>query len=157
MIIDQLQNTSTYSNMSPLWKKAFDTALSLTKDTECGTYTIIEDELFYNVMEVTTNPSSDRDLEGHENYADLQVILDGDEVVLFTPLSNCTTTQDYDTSKDIAMYRTKQKLDSATITAGSFYVAFPQDAHMPSGRGSHNFVKKAVIKVKVPQNKPNER
>lgn len=149
MIIDQLKYASVYTNISPLFEQAFAIARSLTANTQCGTYTVIENALFYNVMELDTNSAFDRDLEAHKDYADLQVILDGDEIVLYTALSNCSTTKEYDTAKDIAMYSSSQKLNSAIIPAGSFYVAFPQDAHMPSGRGNHHFVKKAVIKVKL--------
>lgn len=90
--------------------------------------------------------------ESHRKYIDVQVIVEGVELMEVEDISRLTVTQDYDAEKDFMKYAIAVP-DAAKliVRAGEATLFFPVDGHMPSLRvvGRSTLVRKTVVKVPV--------
>lgn len=86
-------------------------------------------------------------LEAHRKYIDIQYVVSGDEVIGWQPMGSCQSVkQAYDAETDLAFFWDRPESWFA-VSAGSFAVFFPEDAHAPlAGNGP---VHKIVLKVAV--------
>ena len=82
--------------------------------------------------------------EAHRRYLDIQYIVKGKEVMGWADLAACTPATEFDTEKDIGMY--SGDFTFHTISEGTCYVVFPEDAHMP---GRHLDVPSDFVKIVV--------
>ena len=53
----------------------------------------------------STRARADQLAESHRQYADIQAVIDGDEILEVMPLEGLETTQPYSAEKDVALYR----------------------------------------------------
>ena len=88
--------------------------------------------------------------EAHRSYIDVQLLMEGREIILWNRLENMTALAPYDPDKD------KQALSGMgsvlELTPGMFCILFPQDAHAAcrhlEGEMPHTYVK-YVIKLEA--------
>jgi YhcH/YjgK/YiaL family protein len=107
-----------------------------------------EDEIFAQVNEYTTKPVEELKWESHFKFLDIQVIIEGEEIMGFAPLENMQIIEQYNDEKDIQFLSGTG--DYLTAKPGSVTMFFPHDAHKPGiAIGECSKVKKVVIKVKV--------
>lgn len=147
MILDSLRNSETYYPLCPRFKKAFEwLAQTDISALPTGRHAIDGDDIFVNVSELELRPRSQAALEVHDEYIDIQLVVDGEEEfgwsrreVLERPRG------EFDVRKDIRFYEdTPQTF--YTVRKGEFTILMPEDAHAPMlGNG---FVKKLIIKVR---------
>ena len=78
MIVSNLENAAKYKNIDGKIAACVEYAAQLNADTPCGRYEVSED-VYVNVMEYTPKPSSEATIETHDVYADLQLVLSGEE------------------------------------------------------------------------------
>ena len=90
------------------------------------------------------------DFEVHRRYADLQLVVDGSEVMEWAHLDDLSVPGEYDATADIQFYASATG-SAATLKlyAGSFAVFYPQDGHKPVLRLDHDFSRKVVFKIPV--------
>ena len=148
MIIDKLENISNYPQI-PEYVVNFIKGLS--EDTECMRYDLI-DEDFVNVETYTTKLLSDAKFETHNNYIDVQLLLDGKERIYVASRNDLTENAPYSSEKDITFY--KNEVDGAdyiTLDGTNFVLLYPHEAHAPqvSLPKGVDIVKKAVAKIRV--------
>lgn len=148
MIFDTLDHIDTYKDVHPgLYK-----ALTVIRDTDFSAVTadrveVDGDNLFYFIQNYETKPEN-LTPEAHRTYADIQVILEGKEVMGVAPLSDMTEEVEARPQGDIWFYH--GDVDYITLTPGKFVVLLPQDAHAPGiAAGKSAPVKKCVFKVKL--------
>lgn len=100
------------------------------------------------VQQGTTLPASGGECEAHRKFLDIQYIVQGQEVVGWAPVDTLTPSVPFSEEKDIGFYR--GHCDFLRIGEGYCYVAFPEDAHMPSRHlEAPNSYRKIVVKLKV--------
>ena len=146
MIIDKLDNACTYYGLGYYIRRALEIAKTLTADCENGKVFVDGQRLYYTVMEPEVRDDKDGLFESHEKYIDVQVILRGTDVVGYEHTSNLTVCEDRLESADCLLYEGSASLIS--VPAGSFYIAYPQDAHKPNIVSCDKTpLKKAVFKV----------
>jgi len=106
------------------------------------------DKVFINRFDYTTLPQAEAAWEGHKFYADIHVVLEGEERIGVTDASYLTA-GDYDEAGDFIPY--EGPVDAwVTMRPGDILVVFPEDVHMVKvQRTGPVLVKKAVVKVKV--------
>lgn len=146
MIIDMLTNWSRYSTMHPGFTQAF--AFLRRPDLQnlaVGRYEIDGDRIF---AMVALDPGRDKDLaqlESHEKYIDIQLVLDGNDDMGWRPQSLCRLPAgEYDADNDIRFFD-DPPLVWQPVAAGMFAVFFPEDAHQPLiGKG---MIHKVIVKV----------
>ena len=151
MILDTIKNTHLYLGLHSRFAKAFeiltDKTLSQKPD---GKYTVDGNNIYYTIQHYTTKPLSEGKLEAHRKYIDIQFLLEGREILGFTPLKALTISEEYNPAKDIAFYQTPETITKVILEPGLFCILFPDDAHLPCRQltGSAE-VCKVVIKIKI--------
>ena len=148
MILAKLSDSSRYENLHPLFKQLFDYVKSndlLNKDL--GRIELQGDELFINNSEPTLLSKEKQVLEVHQQYIDVHIPLNGNEIVGWKALSDLhEPMHPFDAEKDFAVYD-EPASTYFEVKPGEFLIVFPEDAHAPIiGEGK---LRKLVAKVKI--------
>jgi YhcH/YjgK/YiaL family protein len=149
MIIDKLDKAGMYTDMHPLFSKAF--GFLQQKDlakTEEGKYVLEGEKLFAMVQEYAPRIFEDCKLEAHRKYIDIQYIISGEEQIGVALLGDQYSKDGYIAEKDIIFY--EGKVSRINMKPGMFAIFFPDDLHMPGIRmDQSSTVRKVVVKVAV--------
>jgi len=88
--------------------------------------------------------------ESHRKYIDVQVIVEGEELMEWEEISRLVVTQAYNPERDFLKYADTAVASVLRMKTGDVAVFFPNDGHMPSlhWRGT-GLVRKTVVKVPV--------
>jgi biofilm protein TabA len=151
MILDRIENARMYYVLNAGFAKAFeileDETLAQKND---GKYTADGEKIYYTIQHYTTKPMSQGKLEAHKKYIDIQFLLSGEELLGYAPLKGLVIAEQYNPTKDIALFQTPMGITKVKLEAGLFCILFPDDAHLPSCQVAvPTHVHKVVIKVKV--------
>ena len=144
MILCPWNEILKYKSLLPGIEEAYEAVNALTS-LEAATYPLSGGNRFFVAVGTTKAPDL---AEAHRKYMDIQYIVKGQEVVGWADLAACTPEGLFSEEKDIGMY--SGPFQYFTITEGTCYVAFPEDAHMPAVHLDvpNDFVK-VVVKLKV--------
>ena len=146
-----ISESEMFNGLHPLFPKAFEFLKRPDiADLPSGRYDIDGDRCWANIQEVDLKPVSERRLEAHRRFIDIQAPLTGSEDIGLATMSAETLSLPFDEEKDFVLYDGESK--SITLVPGEFIVFFPPlDAHAPCCR-THNGperIKKVVIKIGV--------
>jgi YhcH/YjgK/YiaL family protein len=149
--VDRKLFAESYFKHKERWNKAFDFLKEndLSK-LEIKRYDLEGDNLFAMVSEYSTKNPEDAHFEAHRKYIDLQFVIMGSELIGLAPIaSKDSVIQEYDATKDLEFFSTKEEQLVQADNSG-FFMFFPENAHRPSIKVSENStVRKVVIKIKV--------
>ena len=146
MILDVLENAHRYLVMNKGFVKAIEFLLRPDlKELPLGEYELDGERIYAIVSKEQGRKKEEAQLETHEKYIDIQLVLAGSDDMGWKPKSSCKQPSGgYDRKSDIQFFADKP--DSWISTkSGSFVIFFPEDAHMPlisSGQ-----IHKVVIKI----------
>lgn len=148
MIIDNLENLSSYVSLNPL----FADVVAFLKDhdlntLELGKYPIKGDDLFLNLTVAKGRAKEAAVLETHIKMIDIQVPLSCEETFGFTPLEDLPEAE-YNAEKDITKYGDLQAQTYLTLNPNQMAIFFPEDGHAPC-ISENPEIKKAIFKVKL--------
>ncbi len=88
--------------------------------------------------------------ESHRKYADVQVIVEGEELMEVEDISRLVVNQDYLPERDLIKYADTAVASVLRMRTGDIAVFFPEDGHMPSlSWRAPGLVRKTVVKVPV--------
>lgn len=98
-----------------------------------------------------TKPRAEGLFEAHRKHIDVQLIVEGEEIMELADLSRMTVKQAYDAERDFALYQDNADASALRAFAGDVAIFYPADVHMPSLRlrSGPVLVRKAVVKVPV--------
>lgn len=150
MIYDKLENIGIYFNSDSDFVRAVNYIKNF--NGENGKYPIKGDDLIVNVDSYKTSPETTKVFEAHRKYIDLQIMLDGSEMHGVIPLDekNLTTTESYDSTRDVIFFDTISDYSRILLSPGEFVVYFPGDCHKPGCSVDHDCnVRKIVAKIAV--------
>lgn len=150
MILDTVENLPQYFSINKGFEKvyAFIQQQNIA-ELSVGKYEIDGDNVFAIVAKEKGRSKQEALLETHENYIDIQLVLDGIDEMGWSPKTECKNIKmKYDAEKDVQLYSDEPNAWIKT-TAGKFVIFVPQDAHMPMV--SDKVLHKIVFKVKVSQ------
>lgn len=154
MIYDNIKNLHLYTGINSRIKKVldfFDTN-NISELTE-GRYEIDGEDIFLLVQEFSTASKVGRTYEAHEEYIDIQYVIEGEELMKYAArIGGETVLKEYPKGSDIAMYKPKTIEQNVVVSAGYFTIFTPLDLHMPClqvKEGTSEQIKKFVIKLKV--------
>ncbi len=149
MIADSLKNAALYYAVCPRMKRAFE--LLATLDLESlpeGKTQLDGEEIFVNVLQRDLKEIANAKLEVHNKYADIQILLDGEEEG-FGWRERCELSDavsEFDEVKDVQLFNDPYQY-IYTLRKGQFTILMPEDGHAPMiGKGA---VKKAIVKVLI--------
>jgi YhcH/YjgK/YiaL family protein len=138
------------SKLSPLFEKSFDRLFEMMKgEIEDGRYDVSGDDAYIAVSTYETKPiNADRRFEAHRDYIDVQLLLEGREIIGFADKKDLTVTDAY--RPDYELYGMINEFDRIVLEDGKFAVIYPGEAHAPGlAVGEPIKVRKAVIKIKI--------
>lgn len=97
--------------------------------------------------EYETKPGKEIPYEAHRKFWDLQLVLEGEELIGCAPLETLTETVAYDEAADIAFY--KGNGSEVKLARGVAALLAPWDGHRPGAScgDSPSHVKKIVVKL----------
>lgn len=146
MILDRLDSAHLYAGISPLVASAF--AFLARPDLatlDDGKHEIDGGRIFALMNHYLTKPREGAAWESHRRYLDLQYVVAGSERLGHAHVDRLAA-GDYDADRDCLPLEGHG--DYVTLSAGSFALLFPQDAHMPGlAVGAPAPVHKVVVKI----------
>lgn len=152
MVLDKMENLTNYLEANPLlWKVAGFMRDFEKNGMKDGTYEIDGKHVYAMIQSYRTKPQTpDMMFEAHRKYIDLQYIVSGIEKMRWAKLSSVDLVrEEYSKGNDIAFYEGDALFDF-TLTAGSFIMFYPQDAHLPGLSADKDVnVRKIVFKIEV--------
>lgn len=116
-----------------------------------GEIEILGRDLFVRVMEYATGPAEEKRFEAHQVYADLQLVVKGEEVMGYALATNPEPATAYDQKADIQFFKNVKETASLWVPAGQFVVFYPGELHRPGCwvNSVSASVKKLVFKIKI--------
>lgn len=150
MIYDKVENMGLYfdsltgfKNIEEAYKRFCENPIKE------GRIDLDGDNLWCNVASYTVNPDNPLKYEAHKEYADVQVMFDGEELFGWANTKDCTVTEDFKDGCDIAFMDAPNGQFFA-LRKGYFAVFFPEDAHAPCRKSENaDTAHKLVYKVKL--------
>lgn len=150
MILGKIKDIKRYLHIHPNLDEAI---LFLDRENlsaySTGSYPIKEKDVFMNRFDYETIAREQGFWEGHKEYLDIHIVVEGEELLGYADESDLKVIQPYNQEEDFIKYDGKESL-FYTMKAGDFAIVFPEDIHMPKiMKNQPDSVKKAVIKVRV--------
>lgn len=146
MVIDKIENLEKYASLNPLFTQAIEFLKSTDLNAhEIGKVKLQGDDLVVNFAQARPKTKEEAKLETHNRFIDIQIPLDGVEVMGYTPRADLPDAE-YNAEKDITFYPGLAE-SYLTIKPGMFAIFFPEDGHAPGV--TPNGVKKVIVKVLV--------
>lgn len=150
MILGHIEDKNLRHNLPESIWNAFDFIRNndLSK-LEDGKYIIDGDLLFVNVMTVDTVSNDSKSCEVHQNYADIQILIEGEELMEFSTSSiNSNSVTEYDEKTDFQLVDPNEPISTVILQANMFAVFFPYEPHKPTcSVNETKTIRKAVIKI----------
>ncbi len=98
-----------------------------------------------------TKPRTAGFFESHQQYIDVQVLIEGAEIMELADLSRMKVRDPYQPERDLVIYEDNLTVSTLRVVAGEAAIFYPADVHMPSLQlgAEPVLVRKAVVKVPV--------
>jgi YhcH/YjgK/YiaL family protein len=150
MIYDTLENFGKYFHTgSPLFS-ALSFAVKFDPSKPDGRYEIEAEKIYALVSSYETSPASHNRFEIHRKYADVQVVIEGEERLDVSLSSELKTMSEYDKEKDRVFLESPGDSASLVMRRGYFAVIYPNEAHRPNCDVHGKLhVRKIVVKVRM--------
>ncbi len=98
-----------------------------------------------------TKPRAEGFFESHRKYIDIQVLVEGDELMEVVDAARIAVREPYQPDRDLVTYSDVSDASRLRVRAGEATIFFPVDVHMPTLRSGDApvLVRKTVVKVPV--------
>lgn len=149
MIYDRIERIAQYRGLSP----GLDLVIQwfsehLLEELPMGKTELDSERVFVNVMKADTRPQEQAHFEVHQNYMDLQVVLQGCESFC-TGEASCPA-ENFDAGADVGFCDGPIRTQGV-LYPGWFALFLTQEPHMPTLHGPQGAqtIKKAVFKIRA--------
>ena len=152
MIFDTINNASAYTGLHQGITKALEAEVAYTPENyKTGKVEIDGDDLFLVRNAYETRDPADALLEAHRTYIDVMYMVEGEEIIYVKSVDRLSKIETpYNPAEDVLFAPLDEDTTAVHLTAGSFVVLFPQDAHAPACKVKESKpVKKIIAKVKL--------
>lgn len=150
MIIDLIENLNKHSAIPHV-----DTICDFLNQTnfdalEEGDHPIQGESLYVKVLNYIPNQAEKNNFETHEFYTDVQVLIEGTELMQTAPSDCIEEKPGCEMEGDWKFFSANKYISDFVVRKGQFVVFFPQEAHRPGCQYQDldTRVKKLVFKVK---------
>jgi YhcH/YjgK/YiaL family protein len=131
-------------------------AITLLRETDFSTLALGRHELdgediFFQVIDLTTKPLAETKPEVHRTYIDVQFLVRGREKIGFAvDTGRNKVSEDLLAERDLLFYEAAEHESMATMMPGNFAVFFPSDVHRPACQfDGPEAIRKVVVKVRA--------
>nr|WP_219999763.1 YhcH/YjgK/YiaL family protein [Gilliamella apicola] len=126
-----------------------ETSLNYLKSLADGRYQLEGEKWFYNIGDSITSPIQDRHTEFHKKYLDIQLILNGEEIIRYG-LNDCSSDSYFEKKPDLFILEQPLLTNSIHLKEGDFATFYPGEPHQALCMvDTPKKVRKAVFKVPV--------
>ena len=139
-----------YEKLNEKFPRAFEIVRNVLKEIpEIGRYEVEGNELYYMVQSYKTKVPGEAQFEAHKKYIDIQVMLEGEEIIRFETPEKLAVTKEYDEDRDYQLFAMSREFDSVRLCKGDMTVIFPGEPHAPGigTAATPESVRKLVIKI----------
>lgn len=134
MIVDTLENLKRYTSIPHVDVIAeFLDSTDLPALSE-GDTPIQGEDLYVKVLRYVPRKAEENDFETHSFYTDVQVMVDGTEMMQTAPLDCLHKKTDYAHEGDFQFFSADRNISDTVVRKGQFVVFFPREAHRPGCR-----------------------
>jgi len=150
MILDVLDNADRYLTLNKGFKTAFSFLMrSDLQKLAPGRHEVANDRVFALVEDAPGRQPEQAELESHEKYIDIQLVVTGIDTMGWKRTATCMqVSKAYHPDKDIGFFKDKPDV-WLPVSAGMYAIFFPEDAHMPMI--SSERIRKVVMKIALDQ------
>ena len=151
MIVDTIDHGRTYS-LGAAWDLAMDFISSCGPTSEAGEVELDGRDVFARIESYETKGPEDARLEAHQEYVDIQSVLEGAEGLSWCSTLGLSPTTPYNPETDVGFYKPPALMPARIdMVPGVFVALFPRDAHSPGLRvdGQPQQVRKVVVKIRA--------
>lgn len=151
MLTSKLCVVDKYDYLNQKLKKGYEFLRTADlKALSLGRVDIEGEELFANVQEYTTIAADSCKFEAHNQYFDIQYVIEGEEQFGYTKRADLEEDMSYDAANDIVFFKEPAESGTIFLKSGDCIIVAPEDAHKPRCiAGTSGKVRKIVLKVRV--------
>jgi len=148
MIYDTLENFRKYFHTGTPLFNALSFVVEFDSSKPDGRYEIDSEKVYALVSSYETSAASHNSFEIHRKYADVQVVIKGEEKIDVSLSSELKVLSEYDEGKDKILLESPKDSASLVMRRGYFAVIYPNEAHRPNCELEGKLhVRKIVVKV----------
>jgi YhcH/YjgK/YiaL family protein len=109
------------------------------------------DDVYAMLQYPSTRARADQKAEAHRAYADVQAVIDGDEILEVMPLDGLKPTMEFDPARDVCLYEMPERGSKLIMKPGLAAILYPEDGHAPlqAPDGTPKPSRRVVVKVRV--------
>ena len=150
MMMGEVQSLPS-AGLHPALQDALTLALAARpKEKAPGRYELQGDNIFMNVMTFNTQSPVEKKAELHEQYIDIQLLLNGEERILFGMAGTARQCEEFHHEDDYQLCSAIENEQTINLKPGMFAVFMPGEPHNPGCVvGEPGEIKKVVVKVKA--------
>ncbi|MDU2937554.1 MAG: N-acetylneuraminate anomerase [Enterobacteriaceae bacterium] len=150
MMTGDLRSLSS-AGLHPLLLNALTLAVAARPQEKApGRYELQGENIFMNAMQFVTQPPEQKKAELHQQYIDIQLLLAGEERILFGMTDSARECEEMDVAEDYQLCSQIADEQAITLKPGMFAIFMPGEPHKPGCVVSASAdIKKVVIKVRA--------
>lgn len=150
MISDAL-NSLPSAGLHPVLQQALTLAIAANlQEKTPGRYTLQGENIFMNVMQFTTQSPEHKKAELHQQYIDIQMLLSGEERILFGMTDSARHCEEMHIEDDYQLCSQIADEQAMVLKPGKFVIFMPGEPHKPGCVVQTPMdIKKVVIKVRA--------
>lgn len=152
MVLDTMKHAAAYAGLHAGVDMALKAMAAYTPENyETGKVELDGDKVFLLRNAYTTHDSAEAKMEAHRAYIDVMYMVEGEETIYVKPTDGLRSiTMQYTPEQDALLAELDGDVTAVRLSAGSFIVLLPQDAHAPGCMvDCPKTVKKIIAKVRV--------
>ena len=150
MMSDELRSLPS-AGLHPVLQQALTLAVAANpQEKTLGRYELQGDNIFMNVMQFATQSPEQKKAELHREYIDIQVLLSGEERILFGMADSARQCEEMHVEDDYQLCSQIADEQAMVLKPGRFVIFMPGEPHKPGCVVQAPMdIKKVVIKVRA--------
>ncbi|MDU5156654.1 N-acetylneuraminate anomerase [uncultured Citrobacter sp.] len=150
MMSDELRSLPS-AGLHPVLQQALTLAVAANPQEKMpGRYELQGDNIFMNVMQFATQSPEQKKAELHREYIDIQVLLSGEERILFGMTDSARQCEEMHVEDDYQLCSQIADEQAMVLKPGRFVIFMPGEPHKPGCVVQAPMdIKKVVIKVRA--------
>ncbi|MDI3359104.1 N-acetylneuraminate anomerase [Lelliottia sp. V89_10] len=142
---------SVLSGLHPVLAEALTQAIAAwPQDKAPGRYELQGDDIFMNVMTFATQPPEQKKAELHEQYIDIQLLLAGEERILYGVAGSARQCEERHVEDDYQLCSAIDGMQRLDLKPGMYAIFVPGEPHKPGCVVKESEeIKKVVVKVRA--------
>lgn len=150
MMSDELRSLPS-AGLHPVLQQALTLAVAANPQEKTpGRYALQGDNIFMNVMQFATQSPEQKKAELHQQYIDIQVLLSGEERILFGLSDSARQCEEMHVEDDYQLCSQIADEQAIVLKPGRFVIFMPREPHKPGCMVQAPMdIKKVVIKVRA--------